>query len=299
MDADGLLTSKECDLVDSWIRPQVYGAGSELAPALAFKQLVRKSLSGLKWRYNSFPDVKTTEVVWGWAALEEELDIKRICPGGGVDEGWRARAQVTGGWTAPSLQLHFPKRTCALYPAVQNSIGVTKASVGASVLPHSGVSITVIAALTMGYPCLFYADVLFLTFIEFCYGDVLRKTALQGDIDWGWWDVLSPDLELYYAAQAAKVLRLYVTTLRNQPSMGISHAIQGPIIILWCIDFCCGFQSRREACMLEMQDHVGCGTMSCTCRYIGLDIAAVLIAGTTTFVPDLSDARPQLAASGP
>ena len=78
LDADGLLTSKECDLVDSWIRPQVYGAGSELAPALAFKQLVRKSLSGLKWRYNSFPDVKTTEVVWGWAALEEGLDIKRI-----------------------------------------------------------------------------------------------------------------------------------------------------------------------------------------------------------------------------
>ena len=127
---------------------------------------------------------------------------------------------------------------------------------------------------------LFYADILFLTFVGFCCGDVLRKTALQGYIDWGWWDVLSPDLEMYYAAQTSKVLRVYVITLRTQLPMAIPRAIQGPII--WCIDFCCGFQSRREACMLEMQDHVGCGT----CRYIGLDIAAVLIAGTSTFVPD-------------
>ena len=80
LDADGLLTTKECGLVDSWIRPRVYGTGSGLAPAVAFKQLVGKSLSGLKRRYNSFPDVKTAEVVWGWAALEEGLDIKRICP---------------------------------------------------------------------------------------------------------------------------------------------------------------------------------------------------------------------------
>ena len=131
---------------------------------------------------------------------------------------------------------------------------------------------------------IFNADILgmFLAFVGFCYGDVLRKTALQGHIDWGWWDVLSPDLEMYYAAQAAKALRVYVATctLRNQSPMGIPRGIQGPI--MWCTDVCCGFQSRREACMLEMQDHVGCGT----CRCIGLDIAAVLIAGTSTFVPD-------------
>ena len=94
LDADGLLTTKECGLVDSWIRPRVYGTGSGLAPAMAFKQLVGKSLSGLKRRYNSFPDVKTAEVVWGWAALEEGLEAhlsRRGC-------GRRVARPCSGRW---------------------------------------------------------------------------------------------------------------------------------------------------------------------------------------------------------
>ena len=50
--------------------------------------------------------------------MEEGLDIKRICPGGVVEEGRphghgaraRARAQVAGRWTALSPELHFSKR---------------------------------------------------------------------------------------------------------------------------------------------------------------------------------------------
>ena len=107
------------------------------------------------------------------------------------------------------------------------------------------------------------------------YGDIMRKTALLSEINWDWWDTLSPSLHLYYAPLAATALKKYVRKLRrrleNESQTPIPTTVKGPII--WVIDLCCGFQSRKKACMQEMREHAGCGT----CRYIGLDIAPVLI----------------------
>ena len=41
----------------------------------------------LKRRYEDFAMVNTADVVWGWAATEEELDVMRLFRGGGIGAG--------------------------------------------------------------------------------------------------------------------------------------------------------------------------------------------------------------------
>ena len=132
------------------------------------------------------------------------------------------------------------------------------------------------------YPLsIFYADILFMAMVGMIYGNIMRRTPLLGEINWEWWEILSPTLELYYTTCATAALRKYVRKLRRGLAITtIPTTIKGPTI--WVIDLCCGFQSRKTACMNEMREHAGCGT----CKYIGIDIAAILIAGTNTFIPD-------------
>ena len=89
---EGLLTEAEGQRVDSWIRGRVYG--TELAPEDAFLRLMASGTRSLKRRYEDFAMVNTADVVWGWAATEEELDVTRLFCGGGIDAGWRASVVV-------------------------------------------------------------------------------------------------------------------------------------------------------------------------------------------------------------
>ena len=124
---EGLLTDAEGQRVDSWIRGRVYG--TELAPEDAFLRLMASGTRSLKRRYEDFAMVNTADVVWGWAATEEELDVTRLFRGGGIDAGWRASAQVKGRWAAQTPDLIFSRRTCALYRAVPDAVGVSRESV--------------------------------------------------------------------------------------------------------------------------------------------------------------------------
>ena len=100
-------------------------------------------------------------------------------------------------------------------------------------------------------------------------------------IKWDWWDEFSHDLEMYYPKLAAMALRGYVAGLRG---VSITQQIQIPVVgtIIWCIDLCSGFQSRRDPCMALLREHSGTGT----CRYVAIDVAPLLVAGDKTFVPD-------------
>ena len=67
-----------------------------MAPEDAFMRLVDSETRSLKRHYEDFVVVDTANVVWGWAATEEGLDVTRLSRGGGIDAGWRVSAQVEG-----------------------------------------------------------------------------------------------------------------------------------------------------------------------------------------------------------
>ena len=282
LDDDGLLTEAEGMRVDSWIRPRVYNTG--IPAEVAFLKLAASGTRSLKRRYGKFSGVQTADVVWGWAATEVELDVTRTRRGGGADAGWRASARVLGRWEAQSPELHFSMRTCALLPIVPYAVGVSRSGErGPWCLTHATLRglYHSVRCTYKGLPLgLFYADVLWMAFIGYACGDLVRRSSLSGVIKWGWWDELIPDLALYYPELHVKVLCGYVDGLRQVPLARIQVPIAGTVI--WVIDLCCGFQSRRKACMSLLREHVGTGT----CTYIGLDISPLLVAGDETFVPD-------------
>ena len=121
----------------------------------------------------------------------------------------------------------------------------------------------------------YHADVFWMAFFDFVYGDVVRRSSLCGAIKWDWWDEFSQDLEmtLYYPKHQAMALRGYVAGLRGVSLTRIQVPIAGAII--WCIDLCSGLQSRRDACMSLLREHVG----TSTCRCVALDVAPLLVAG--------------------
>ena len=212
LDGEGLLTEEERVLVGSWIHSRVYG--TDLAPVDAFMRLIDSGTRSLKRRYEDYPFVSTADVVWGWSATEEGLGVTRASRGGGIDAGWRASAQVKGRWVTQTPDLHFSWRTCALYTAVPHAVGVSRESV------RSGWCFTYATLRGLFHSVrrtyadlpnsLYYADVLWMAFIGFAHGDVVRRKSLCGAISWGWWDEFMPDMEQYYGMYRAMALRGYV-----------------------------------------------------------------------------------------
>ena len=243
----GLLTEAERNKVDSFIRDRVYKPG-ETTPENNFTNLILTGASALKRRYKNY-NIEVANLLWGWAASQTDLKVERPQLGGGKDNGWRISAPILGRWTTETPTKHFSIRTCALYPAVPEATGVQKYEAtgwcfGTSTLRDLLHSVR--RTYNKYHLSVFYADILFMAMVGMIYGDIMRKTALLSEINWDWWDILSPSLHLHYAPLAATALKKYVRKLRRQLENDSQTLIPTTVkgLIVWVIDLCCGFQSH-------------------------------------------------------
>jgi hypothetical protein len=300
----GLLTELERGRIDAWLRVRVLreGAGGQIALCPTLLQGVLSGGSSvLQRRYKPWGLV-VREVVWGWVAQlgdagVEAGGVERLGGGGHRRSGWKLRSQVEGRWRG---SLTVSEELCcrregflACLPLCER---VHPAEGGGWVLDAGALSEIYNVHLVKSYldRDLFYCDVALLCSEGLVAGNCRRmgvgiRRALEG-----WWSALGVAehlLEVYPYKELQVVVAL-LKSWENDNNGQVGFIVSARALVsgqpkgrvLWVLDLCSGYQSRRSAVIgflrQHCRDYLGV-------RYIGLDVLATVEAGELSVQTDL------------